>query len=106
MRIALRQPDGVWHFADTRESFTPAGVKDIVPLPTSSELRKSMLSANTAVTKIPSNKEWEAKAARQLYKGYEPEYGFPTGLTIPPPAYQRESCNPSEHTDGDRPPTS
>ena len=35
MRIAIRRPDGAWHFADSRTPFTPVGVNelDVVPHP-------------------------------------------------------------------------
>ncbi|PPQ86484.1 hypothetical protein CVT24_010254 [Panaeolus cyanescens] len=33
MRIALRRPDGAWHFADSRTPFTPVGVGEIDVLP-------------------------------------------------------------------------
>lgn len=101
MRIAFRRPDGAWHFADSRTPFTPEGVNDIDVLP-------SLPSASTSVDsfnfKIPSNKEREVKAARNLSKRYDSDYGFSTKTTtVPPPAYQCESY--SDHSDGDRPPT-
>lgn len=86
MRIALRRPDGAWHFADSRTPFMPTGVNDIDVLPSPTSSSASLLSLNV---KIPSNKEREAMAARDLYKGHDPE----SVAIPPPPAYYRESCN-------------
>ncbi|KAF8805200.1 hypothetical protein BYT27DRAFT_7192928 [Phlegmacium glaucopus] len=99
MRIAFRRPDGAWHFADSRTPFTPSGVKDIDVHPPASP-STSFFSFNS---KIPSNKEREVKAARDLYKGYGSEFDFETNpFAPPPPAYHRESCN--EYFDGNRSP--
>jgi len=100
MRIAFRRPDGAWHFADSRTPFTPLGVNDIEVLPSPTSSSASLFYFNA---KIPSNKEREAKTARDLYKGHNPEFDFEiSSIVPPPPAYHRESC--SEHFGGDHSP--
>lgn len=85
MRIAFRRPDGAWHFADSRTPFTPAGVKDIEVVPSAMSSSASLFSLNV---RTPSNKEREARAARDLSEGYDSELGFAISPTVsPPPAY-------------------
>lgn len=91
MRIAIRRPDGAWHFADSRTPFTPTGVNDIDVLPSPMSSSASLLSFNT---KMPSNKEQEFNDTR-----YDPESDFEISpIAPPPPAYHHESCH--EHFDG------
>ncbi|KAF8959921.1 hypothetical protein BDZ97DRAFT_1922529 [Flammula alnicola] len=85
MRIALRRPDGAWHFADSRTPFTPAGVTDIDVLPSPMSSSTSLFSFNSH---LPSSKEQEVRASREHYYNPAP----------PPPAYYREPCR--EHFDG------
>lgn len=89
MRIAFRQPDGAWHFANSLTPFTPAGINDISPSASTSELSCKH-----------SSKDGKLKA------GYgEEEYGFPIQPTTHPlPAYHRESYH--KHFDGDHSPAS
>jgi hypothetical protein len=47
MRIAFRQPDGAWHFADSLTPFAPAGVNDIDVLPSPSVSSMSEFSFNS-----------------------------------------------------------
>lgn len=84
MRIAFRRPDGAWHFADSRTPFTPAGVHEIDVLPSNTTSSTSLSSSFHL--KIPSNKERESIAARDLYKGCDPELGFLHEPT--PPTYE------------------
>ncbi|KAF8161535.1 hypothetical protein B0H34DRAFT_383755 [Crassisporium funariophilum] len=100
MRIAIRRPDGAWHFADSRTPFTPVGVKDIDVLPSPMSSSTSMFSFNS---RLPSNKELEAKAARDFHKGYDSEFDFAVSSHVPPPpAYHREPCK--EQFDAGQPP--
>ncbi|KAF9047671.1 hypothetical protein BJ165DRAFT_1117351 [Panaeolus papilionaceus] len=47
MRIALRRPDGAWHFADSRTPFTPVGVSEIDVLPSPTVSTSSLGSFNS-----------------------------------------------------------
>ena len=93
MRIAFRRPDGAWYFADSRTPFTPAGVTEIDILPSNTTSSTSLSSS--CHLKIPSNKQRESNAARDLYKGCDPEFGF---LHEPTPPTYREWCD--ERSDG------
>jgi len=77
MRIAMRRPDGAWHFADPRMPFTPTGVSeiDIMPSPSSSTI--------TLPSRVRT-KEQEAKTSRDLRSGYDRDYDVNLS---PPPAY-------------------
>lgn len=90
MRIAIRRPDGAWHFTDSRTPFTPAGVSeiDVTPSPISSRSSVSLLSFHSS-SRFPSNKAKEARAVRDLSN----DFGFEVDPTAPPPpAYHREPC--------------
>ncbi|KAF8181849.1 hypothetical protein BJ912DRAFT_979345 [Pholiota molesta] len=84
MRIAIRRPDGAWHFTDSRTPFTPAGVKeiDVVPSPVSSIASYSFSNPRL----LPS----EIRASRYVHHEHAP----------PPPVYFREPC--VEHFDDHR----
>lgn len=87
MRIAIRRPDGAWHFTDSRTPFTPAGVSeiDVAPSPISSRSSVSLLSHSSS--RYLSNKAKEARAARDL----SDDFGFEVNPTVPPPpAYHRD----------------
>jgi len=100
MRIAIRRPDGAWHFADSRTPFTPAGVADIDILPSPMSSATSLISFNS---RFPSTKAQEAQASRDRYKGYDPHLDFEPNPTVPPPpAYHREHCR--NHFDDTRSP--
>lgn len=87
MRIAMRRPDGAWHFADPRSPFTPSGVSeiDVLPSPSSST---GMLPPRVRM------KEHEAKASRDLRYGYD----YDIDLNPPPPAYGYDSGGYLPHT--------
>jgi len=90
MRIAIRLPDGAWHFTDSRTPFAPAGVSeiDVAPSPTGS-YSASLLSFNSS-SYIPSSK---AKALRDQPNYDDADFGFEVSpFTPPPPAYYREPC--------------
>ena len=82
MRIALRRPDGAWHFADSRTPFTPTGVSeiDVVPSPISTIASRGF--PPLAAPRLPSTKEQEAS-----YSNYNHTHN------PPPPAYYREPCH-------------
>lgn len=90
MRIAIRRPDGAWHFTDSRTPFAPAGVSeiDVAPSPTGS-YSASLLSFNSS-SHLPSSK---AMALRDQPKYNDADFGFEVNpFTPPPPAYYREPC--------------
>jgi hypothetical protein len=92
MRIAIRRPDGAWHFTDSRTPFTPAGVSeiDVTPSPISTRSTASLLSFHSS-SRFPSNKAIEVRTARDL----SDDFGFRVDPTAPPPpAYHREPCQP------------
>ncbi|KIK05834.1 hypothetical protein K443DRAFT_674880 [Laccaria amethystina LaAM-08-1] len=109
MRIAIRRPDGAWHFADSRTPFTPSGVSDIdvIPSPSSStsflpwSSRADVPSSPSSTSFLPwssrtnvSKKEMEVKA--MATKGYGGrEFDVNVGLVPPPPAYTHEDGNES-----------
>ncbi|KAF9479099.1 hypothetical protein BDN70DRAFT_879166 [Pholiota conissans] len=84
MRIALRRPDGAWHFTDSRTPFTPLGIKeiDVVPSPVSSSV--GFFSSH------PRLNPEELRASRYIHHTHTP----------PPPVYFREPC--VEHFDDHR----
>ena len=92
MRIAIRRPDGAWHFTDSRTPFTPAGVSeiDVTPSPVSTRSTASLFSFHSS-SRFPSNKAKEVRTARDL----SDDFGFRVDPTAPPPpAYHREPCQP------------
>jgi len=103
MRIALRRPDGAWHFTDSRTPFTPSGVGDIDVIPSPMSSSTSLMSFNS---RLPLNhkKSQEAKSQKRDYhKGYDPDLDFELSPTaLPPPAYcqDREPCR--DHFDEGR----
>ncbi|CAA7260347.1 unnamed protein product [Cyclocybe aegerita] len=98
MRIAVRRPDGAWHFADSRTPFTPTGVQDIDVLPSPMSSSVSLLSL---LPHQPLSKK--AQEARSYGKGYDSDIDFEVRRTVPPPpAYHREPCG--EHFDDARSP--
>ncbi|RDB20783.1 hypothetical protein Hypma_012214 [Hypsizygus marmoreus] len=76
MRIAIRRPDGAWHFADPRTPFTPSGVSEIDVLPSPSS------SSSIKFPRRVHAKEYETKLSRELHMGYDDIEANP-----PPPAY-------------------
>jgi len=84
MRIAVRRPDGAWHFTDPRDPFSPSGVSDIDVLPSPS-------SSTTMLPppRRPHRKELEAKAWRDNVNQSRLEYNrdYDVELSPPPPAY-------------------
>lgn len=79
MRIAVRRPDGAWHFTDSRTPFTPSGVADLDVLPSPMSSSASLISFNS---RFPSTQP----------------YNFQ--LSPPPPIYHPEPCR--EHFDDSR----
>ncbi|KDR69873.1 hypothetical protein GALMADRAFT_913495 [Galerina marginata CBS 339.88] len=74
MRIALRRPDGAWHFTDSRTPFTPLGVADLDVTPSPMSSSASLISFNS---RFPSTSI--------------------SRTTPPPPVHHREPCR--EHFD-------
>jgi len=93
MRIAIRRPDGAWHFTDSRTPFTPSGIHDLVPSPISPS-SPSTLSLSSANSRLPSRKAQEAKK-ETLRQRYDPDLDFEVHLTIPPPP----AYHPEEHVE-------
>lgn len=99
MRIAIRRPDGAWDFTDPSEPFTPTGVSEIHPSPTSSSTnlipnsrrQKGSRSTRSAVMEY---KEQESRVSRMIRLGYDErdnDLGMSDGpLPHPPPAYGQE----------------
>jgi hypothetical protein len=78
MRIATRDLDGSWQIADSRTPFTPSGVSELSPSPSSSTFRleRTLL------------KEKEAKAKSFSSSKGGGEFDMVPGLEyLPPPAY-------------------
>lgn len=108
MRIAIRRPDGAWDFADPSEPFTPYGVSDVCPSPTSAT--SLITSGSTRRNWIPSNswgigsrsaiseyKEQESRASKLIRLGYDSRDRVTSDvemgdlpITHPPPAYGHE----------------
>jgi len=88
MCIAIRRPDGAWHFTDSRTPFTPYGVADLDVMPSPISSATSLISFNS---RLPSTKAQEAKANQEPYT---------CELSPPPPAYHHEPCR--EHFDDSR----
>jgi len=77
MRIAVRRPDGAWHFSDPRAPFTPSGVSDLDVLPS---------PASYTSTLPPSiRSKDQLKSSRDLRDIYDRDYDV--DLQPPPPAY-------------------
>jgi len=81
MRIAIRRPDGAWHFADSRTPFRPSGVSEIDVLPSPISTVGSRGFPPPAARRLPSTKEKEAS-----YLSCDDTHN------PPPPAYYREPC--------------
>lgn len=96
MRIALRRPDGAWHFADSRTPFTPAGVSDIDVLPSPMSSSTSLASYSSRLP-LKSKKSQEARTARDDFELSSP-------IVAPPPAYHEPCQDHFDETTG-RPPT-
>ncbi|KAH9485784.1 hypothetical protein JR316_0002699 [Psilocybe cubensis] len=47
MRIAIRRPDGAWHFTDSRTPFTPAGVTELEVTPSPASSSTSLIAFNS-----------------------------------------------------------
>jgi len=102
MRIAIRRPDGAWHFADSRTPFTPVGVNelDVVPSPISSAT--SLISFNSRFPPPASslyksraqahnaNMSTSTSASRLVYDSNANVPPLP--LHPPEPVYHREPC--------------
>ncbi|KAF9012733.1 hypothetical protein BDQ17DRAFT_1344528 [Cyathus striatus] len=94
MRLALRRPDGAWHFSSPRSPFTPTGISEPSPLPSPSISSPYLpLGSPRPSLSVKSNKELEVEREREKKKkeeregyayGYEDIEGFPNP---PPPAY-------------------
>ncbi|KAH6885451.1 hypothetical protein BKA70DRAFT_1337531 [Coprinopsis sp. MPI-PUGE-AT-0042] len=96
MRIAHRRPDGAWHFADSREPFTPIGVSDIENTPVfpfsshyNSVSSRSNLSLNSPITTKDSEVAATRLAAAQPRRDSSDDWTMSRPLPPPPPAYQR-----------------
>ncbi|KAF9561874.1 hypothetical protein CPC08DRAFT_707058 [Agrocybe pediades] len=85
MRIAVRRPDGAWHFTDSRTPFTPTGVKEIDVTPSPISSCTSLVSFNSRFP--PSNTSHA--------DGFRSNPNFT--IAPPPPAFPREPCR--EHFD-------
>lgn len=83
MRIAIRQPDGAWHFADSRTPFEPSGVNDLenVPSPISPSYT-SMPSVSSL--KLSSRKVDEVKI-ESFRARFDPDLDLEVNPTLPPP---------------------
>jgi hypothetical protein len=88
MRIAVRRPDGAWHFTDSRTPFTPSGVADLDVTPSPISSATSLISFNS---RFPSTKAQEANNSREPHN-FKP--------SAPPLAYHPELCR--EHFDDSR----
>jgi len=88
MRIAVRRPDGAWHFTDSRTPFTPSGVADLDVVPSPISSATSLISFNS---RFPSSKAQGASTTREPYN---------FKLSAPPTAYHPEPCR--DHFDDSR----
>ncbi|KAJ2922804.1 hypothetical protein H1R20_g14306, partial [Candolleomyces eurysporus] len=91
MRIAVRRPDGAWHFSDPSTPFTPVGVSDLEAAPVSAASSQFFPFSPRYVP--PSKKEKEVEEARRAYKEDDPFNDYDS-IAPPPPAYQRHKEDP------------
>jgi len=90
MRIAVRRPDGAWHFADSQTPFEPSGVKDLDNVPALKPSSASIFSTSSD-GRIPSKKADEVKM-ENLRRRHDPYLDFDLSPTVPaPPAYHTEA---------------
>lgn len=99
MRIAIRRPDGAWHFTDSRTPFEPSGVKDLVNVPSLKSSSASIISSSSN-GRIPSKKADELKMEKSRRR-HDPYLDFDLSPTVPPPpayhpeAIREQSDNPN-----------
>ena len=89
MRIAVRRPDGAWHFTDSRTPFTPSGIKDLDNVPSLKSSASIISSSSNG--RIPSKKADEVKL-ESFRRRRDPYLEFDLSPTVPPPpAYHPDS---------------
>jgi hypothetical protein len=100
MRIAIRQPDGAWHFADSRTPFQPSGVNDLENVP--SPITPSYASIFSFPSSKPSSRKTDEVKLDSFRRRFDPDMDFEPNPTLPPPpAYHPEA---RQHHADDYPP--
>jgi hypothetical protein len=91
MRIAIRRPDGAWHFTDARTPFTPSGIKDLDNVPSLKSSSASIISSSSN-GKVRSKKADEVKM-ESFRRRHDPYLDFDLSPTtvLPPPAYHPDT---------------
>ncbi|KAF9044743.1 hypothetical protein BDZ89DRAFT_1127780 [Hymenopellis radicata] len=82
MRIATRGPDGAWVFSAPMKDFSPNGIGDLTPSPTTPTHHHWARPSISSTAKLSTKGGFSKKA------GFESEYEFePHPDVLPPPAY-------------------
>ncbi|KAF8911685.1 hypothetical protein CPB84DRAFT_1762612 [Gymnopilus junonius] len=106
MRIALRRPDGAWHFTDSRTPFTPVGVNDLDVAPSPISSATSLISFNSRFPPAVSSLQKSNKAhnVNSSMSTSASRLGSAYDHTIPPlqppdPVYHRHGEPCRDHFD-------